>query len=266
VTDVLASVDAAGRTAELLSAFFGLDNQLPRASNLGICDGAAGKDGMPVIFSHELDIESVQAGDFEVRTESGKLGQISCVTLAPADDFGEWRTVLVVGELGSADDQPSLVRIVGHVLSIDKTLNFRGREVGVVRLENGPSLSWSETVPAQEWNLGRAATRLPWGGGSACPEGTAQVIRVTWQGGVTLPGGDEVDDSIRLAYEVTVAGAQGKQRLVRPFSLGDKGDSDNNHLLCLDATDPAVSVYFPANLVTDPNEDLNPATRQTVMR
>ena len=33
----------------------------------------------------------------------------------------------------------------------------------------------------------------PWGGGSGCPEGTRQVIRATWEGGVTLPGGGEVE-------------------------------------------------------------------------
>ena len=50
-TDVTATRDANGREAALLSAFFGIDNGLPRAANRGICRGAAGKDGMPVIFS-----------------------------------------------------------------------------------------------------------------------------------------------------------------------------------------------------------------------
>lgn len=42
-----------GRSAELLSAFFGLDNGLPPRSE-GVCRGAGGADGLPVIFSHEL--------------------------------------------------------------------------------------------------------------------------------------------------------------------------------------------------------------------
>ena len=266
VTDITATTDSNGRPATLLSAFFGLDNGLPRVSNLGICDSAANRDGMPVIFSHELDPDTLQAGDFKVETESGKQGEIICVTLAPADDLGEWRTVLVVGELGSAEDQPNRVTIVGNLLSKDGTVNFMGKQTGVVRLEDGPSLAWSETVPEPEWDLGRPATRLPWGGGSACPEGTRQVIRVTWQGGVTLPGGAEVDDTVRRSYRVTVQEADNSTRDIAPFALGDKGDSDNNHLLCLDVTETAVSVQFPAGLVTDPREDLNPQTRITVQR
>ena len=49
-------------------------------------------------------------------------------------------------------------------------------------------------------------------------------------------------------------------------NIGDLGDSDNNHSLCLGVVDPAVSVRFPAGLLTDPREDLNPETRQAVLR
>jgi len=45
---------AAGRPARLISAFFGLDNALPRDAT-ALCLGAAGLDGMPVIFSHTID-------------------------------------------------------------------------------------------------------------------------------------------------------------------------------------------------------------------
>ncbi|MGJ3253190.1 MAG: hypothetical protein ACFE0J_18975, partial [Elainellaceae cyanobacterium] len=48
-----------GHSAELFSAFFGLDNGLPQRSN-AICQGASGADGMPVIFSHELDVDTLQ--------------------------------------------------------------------------------------------------------------------------------------------------------------------------------------------------------------
>lgn len=70
-TDVNVTRHPDGRQAELLSAFFGLDNGLPRIANKGICDGAAGKDGMPVVFSHEIDLRSMQAGDFRVVTAWG---------------------------------------------------------------------------------------------------------------------------------------------------------------------------------------------------
>jgi len=47
---------------------------------------------------------------------------------------------------------------------------------------------------------------------------------------------------------------------VTPFALADLNDGDNNHLLCLDTTDRAIAVSFPAGHLTDPREDLNPST------
>ena len=265
VTNVSATTDRSGREATLLSAFFGLDNHLPYLANLGICNGAARLDGMPVVFSHELDLESLQAGDFEVHSENGQTGSIKCVTLAPADNLGEWRTVLIVGELGSQEDEPMTVRIVGNLLSKDHSVNFIETEVGVVPLDDGPSLVFAELVPPREWELGRQATKLPWGGGSSCPLGSQQIIRVTWEGGVTLPGGAEVDDSIRRAYKVLVSDDQGVTREIQPFALGDLGDGDNNHLLCLDVRDPAKEISFPRGLLTDPNEDFNFETGHLVL-
>jgi hypothetical protein len=260
VTDVVATEDANGRQATLLSAFFGLDNGLPPVSNQGICRGAGGADGMPVIFSHEVDIDTMQAGDFRVVAESGAVGQITCVTPAPAEDFGEFRTILMAGEFGNAEDQPVTVEIVGNLLSIDGQLNFRGARASVIALEEGPTMVWSEIVPKEHWDLGKAATRLPFGGGSGCPVGTKQVVRVTWAGGVTKPGGDEVDDIERAEYRVTTSfGDEGEAELV-PFALGDLGDGDNNHELCLDRSGLPLRVEFPAGLVTDPREDLNPET------
>ena len=261
VTDVTATVDSSGRQAALLSAFFGLDNGLPDISDKGICRGAAGADGMPVIFSHEIDTETMQAGDFRVVAESGSVGEITCVTPAPANDPGEIRTILVVGEYGSAEDQPTSVEIVGNLLSKDGQLNFRGVQSSVIALEVGPTLVWSEVVPERDWELGKPATPLPFGGGDRCPIGTQQVVRVTWAGGVTKPGGEEIDDNEREAYRVTMSfGDEGEAEMV-PYAIGDRGDGDNNHLLCLDRAGLPLRVGFPAGLVTDPREDLNPSTR-----
>ena len=264
VTNVTANLDSQGRQAKLLSAFYGIDNGLPRASNFVICEGAAGKDGMPVIFSHEIDVTTMQAGDFRVTAASGKIGEITCVTLAPADDKGEFRTALVVGHYGSIDDQPVKVEIVGNLLSMDNNLNFKGASSSVIPLEAGPTLIWAEVVPESEWQLGKAATPLPFGGGSGCPEGTKQMVRTTWAGGVTKPGGDEVDDTERLKYRVTVLQEDNSVIEVTPFALGDLGDGDNNHELCLDLIDKPQAVFFPAGYMTDPREDLNPETTITI--
>lgn len=64
----------AGRSANLLSAFFGLDNSLPIKANR-ICLGTTGLDGMPVIFSTEIDHDTLQAGDFRVTKDSGAVLQ-----------------------------------------------------------------------------------------------------------------------------------------------------------------------------------------------
>jgi hypothetical protein len=215
---------------------------------------------MPVIFSHEVGIETTQAGDFRVVAEPGAVGQITCVTPAPAEDFGEFRTILIAGKFGNAEDQPVTVKVVGTLLSIDGQLNFRGARVNVIALEEGPTMVWSEIVPEEHWDLGKAATGLTFGGGSGCPVDTKQVVRVTWAGGVTKPGGEEVDDIERAEHRVTASfGDKGDTELV-PFALGDLGDGDNNHELCLDRSASPRRVEFPAGLITDPREDVNPNT------
>ena len=260
-TDVFATQDANGRQAALLSAFFGLDDALPRFANRVFCKGAAGKDGMPVVFSHEVDVKSMQAGDFRVVAESGAVGEVTCVTPAPADDLGEIRTILMIGQFGSADDQPASVEIVGNLLSKDRQLNFLGARTAVTALEEGPTMVWAEVLPESEWELGKPATSFPGGGGDGCPPGTKQVVQVTWAGGVTKPGGDEIDDVERAAYRVTMSFGDESEAELVPFAIGDLGDGDNNHELCLDRTGLPLHVDFPAGLVTDPREDLNPHSR-----
>lgn len=258
VTRVSATRDQHGRRAALLSAFYGLDDGLPRVANKGIGKGAGGADGMPAIFSHEIDASSLQAGDFRITTASGKIGEIKWVTLAPADDPGESRTVLFAGHFGSIHDQPVKLEMIGNLLSLDGSLNFKGASVAVTPLEAGPTMVWAELVPASEWDLGKKATPLRWGGGSGAPQGARQVVRVTWAGGVTKPGGREVDDAERRLYSVTVRQKDGSIIKAIPFALADLGDGDNNHELCLDVDGTPLSVDFPAGHLTDPREDLNP--------
>jgi hypothetical protein len=251
--------DDSGQRAELLSAFFGLDGDLPRMANLRICRGVGQTDGMPVIFSHEVDVETLQAGDFSVITQSGKRGKANCVTLAPALDPGELRTALLTGEFGDAEkDPPVRVEIVGNILSLDGRLNFKGAAIDVTPLVEGPSLVLAEVVPENQWKLDQQGG--PWSVGNGCPTGTRQVVRAVWAGGITKPSGDEVDDLERQLYTVTLAQDDGAIVEAVPFALGDLDDGDNNHLLCLDVTGRPLAVSFPAGYVTDPNEDLNPDT------
>ena len=247
----------------LLSAFFGLDNRLPAAAN-GLCPGAAGKDGMPVVLSRTVDPETLQPDDFRVFARSGAASTPLCVTLRPAMDVGELRTVLLIGEFGNAaDDPPVRVMVSGDLLSdgpssqgSSEPVNFRGTETQVIPLEAGPTLVWAQVVPEEIWS--RPAR------GTACPANTQQVVRVTWAGGVRLPSRAEPGDAERALYRVTVALPDGSTEDVAPAALADLGDNDNNHLLCLDTTAPATSVTFPAGHLVDPNGDLNPDSQVTV--
>jgi hypothetical protein len=114
----------------------------------------------------------------------------------------------------------------------------------------------AEGVPESEW---ARQTR-----GTTCPADIQQVVRVTWAGGVRLPNRDEPSDAERRLYRVTVIRRDGSSDDIVPAALADLGDGDNNHLLCLDTADAAVSVSFPAGHLVDPNRDLNPDTHIAV--
>lgn len=264
VTEITATRDASGRAAELVGALFGRDDDLPYSFGLVACTGAGGKDGMPILFSHEIDHTTLEPGDITITKASGERGDITCLTMAPADDAGELRTALLLGQFGGPEDQPVLIEITGNVLSKDHQVNFKGATIEPVALELGPSLVWAEIVPQAEWTLGKTASRLPWGGGDGCPQNTRQIVRVAWNGGVT-----PIEDTAELSpdlYQVTVITADGSRNKVAPFAIADQGDGDNNHKLCLDVTDPATSVLFPAHQVTDPRGDVNDETYIDIVR
>ena len=249
----------AEESPHLLSAFFGLDNDLPFRINL-ICVGGSGKDGMPVVFSQTLDADTLEPEDFQIVTASGEVSTPRCVTLNPARDASENRTVLLIGEFGDApEDPPTSVKIVGELLS-DSTpsVDFNGAQVDVTPLPAGPSIVLAQQVPESEWTKKSTST--------ACPKDSVQVIRVTWNGGVKRPNGDEPGDEERKLYRVTVKRADGSSNEISPAALAELDDNDNNHFLCLDTADPAVSVSFPEGHLVDPNGDLNPDTQVAVSR
>lgn len=261
-TNVPPSAEVQDSGVTPLSAFFGANNAFGPFANRRVCEGAEGGDGMPLVFSHQLDINTLQPGDFRITRADGSTGSLVCVTPMPALDEGELRTILLIGEYGSAENQPVQVDIIGNLLSVDGSLNFRNSSSTVIALEEGPTLIYAEVVPESQWDLGKElSTGLRFGApGNGCPEGTQQVVRVVWTGGITKPGGDEIDDVERLAYKVFVEGDAEELNMIVPFAVADLRDGDNNHELCLDTTAKPLRVEFPAGLMTDPIEDLNPAT------
>lgn len=251
------TIATAQDTPALLSAFFGLDDSRQIAVRTAlVCQGVSGRDGMPVIFSHEVDPDTLDPEDFKITRASGNSGSVGCVTLRPADDVGELRTALVVGQYGSPDDPPATVEIVGDVLSFDGALNFKGATADVIPLESGPTIILAEKVPPNYWSLG---------GEGDCPRpGLRGIVRAVWVGGITKPGGDEIDENEVRRYRVTLRQPDGSVAEVTPMAVGDLRDNDNNHELCLDVEGEPLSISFPAGFLTDPNEDLNPDTEISV--
>ena len=98
--------------SKILSAYHGLD-ALPAGANVLCPIAVEGEDGMPVVFSVQIDSNSVMAEAFEVETASGEMVTPICATLAPALEMQEQRTVLLAGAFGTRNAPPLAVEVVG---------------------------------------------------------------------------------------------------------------------------------------------------------
>ena len=256
------------RRAELLSAFFGLDDdrRLKRAARRS-CNISDASDGMPVIFSEELDPTTIEAGDIRVELSSGELGVVTCITLAPALEPGEHRTLLTLGDFGDAIENPPVrVEIVGNLHDKTGSLNFRGASIAVTPLDAGPSLVLAHPVPQSAWKTDDK-TQANWRKQANCPEGgLKQIIRTVWDGGVRPIAEQTQDISLADLYSVTLEQADGIQLTISPFSVGNLADRDNNHELCLDVEGRPIRVGFPGGYLVDPNDDANDDTAAEVAR
>ena len=234
--------------ARILSAYHGLDELPARASIL--CGRlVGGQDGMPVVFSVQVDGETVSPGAFAVETSSGTAVTPLCATLRPAMESLERRTVLLIGPFGSADSPPLGVEIVGQLRDVDGNALAGLRTEAITTLAAGPGLVFAE----------RFAPSAP-GLEEECPEETAQAVLLTWQGGVTGPQGADLAEAQRAAMSVVLENGD----RVHPLSLGDD-DPDNHVVACLAETSPAVSVSVTAGFFHDPGDDANPETRVDVI-
>lgn len=241
----------------MVSAFYGLDD-IPAIGflNAGLCNGEGLSmgltDGMPIVMSALIDPASLDASDFEVATASGSVFAPECATLEPANDDCEGRTVLLVGDFGGADsDPPKSVRVVAELLAMDgRDFQATAVPIDVTPLENGPTLVWVEQVD-------------PLAAGA--PPGAGIALRATWGGGITATNGDEVTEAEWIQYSLTYRDPDGKVRIASPIGIGDLNDGDNNHLLFFDTQGEPLVLSLPAGLVTDPNNEPNPATSQQVM-
>jgi hypothetical protein len=239
----------------MLSAFFGLDHALPATAAV-LCAQAPGLDGLVVNVANELDGSALQPDQWVVITRAGRHTVPVCATLRPANDPGERRTVLLIGDLGSVSDPPLRVEAPGGLPTVDPTLRAATRGAffePVAPLAAGPRLVIAEIVAHPV--LGRSPT-TPEG----CPADTAQVVRVAWEGGITRADHAPTSNADAIRYHVTVASTGGTRRELSPVALADVNDNDNYHELCLNTADPATRVRVDPESFVDPNGDPNPAS------
>ena len=232
----------------IVSAFFGLDNVLPGL----LCNQPGSQlDGMPVNFKFPLDVSSLSETDFEVVDRLGNVHTPNCVSLAPANENGENRSVLLLGEFGTAVTNPPVeVRVTGDLFTTDtisgesacsEIINLNGiTTTNVISLDDGPSLFFAQKI---DGNL------------NECNSGT-QTIQVAWNGGITpYISGDTESDLFQ--YYVGYSDCSGVLIPHVPISIADIDDNDNFHQLCFSTSDEIVKVSMMANTVEDPNHDPN---------
>mgnify|MGYP000501235225 CR=1 FL=1 len=246
------------RQPTIQTAFFGLD-ELPLVSVLFTWD-SPGKDGMPVVFSHEIDPESLDAEDFEIVSKDGSTYDVDYATLRPASEEFELRTVLLIGELGEyPSNPPQTVRIVGDLITRTGQ-NYKGQTIEVMPLEDGPVLSYAEYFTFDE-NYPHKES----GPGCDCPvEGTSMVVRTVWSGGVRALDGEAPGEEELNRFKILML--QDKDTVtVSPFAFGDLGDNDNNLDLCLSELGIPLEVQVEGNTTIDPRNDKNPPTIHEVI-
>ena len=232
----------------IVSAFFGLDNVLPGL----LCNQPGSQlDGMPVNFKFPLDVSSLSETDFEVVDRLGNVHTPNCVSLAPANENGENRSVLLLGEFGTAVTNPPVeVRVIGDLFTTDtisgesacsEIINLNGiTTTNVISLDDGPSLFFAQKI---DGNL------------NECISGT-RTIQVAWNGGITpYISGDAESDLYQ--YYVGYSNSSGDLTPHIPISIADINDNDNFHQLCFSTSDEIVKVSMMANTVQDPNHDPN---------
>ena len=101
-------------------------------------------------------VSSLSETDFEVVDSLGNIHIPMCAVLTPANENGENRTVLLLGEFGKVTNPPVEVRIVGDLFTIDTLagesacsaiMNLNGITTeNVIPLADGPSLFFAQRI------------------------------------------------------------------------------------------------------------------------
>ncbi len=257
LSDKIPSIDQQ-REAKVLSAFFGLDNALPQTA-FAISPKAPGKDGMPLVFSQELNPETLQASDFRIKTAKGNFFVPEVASFRPAIEAFELRTVLLIGDYGNfPNDQPIEVEILGDLLARSGQ-NFKGQKIAVTPLEKGPFLSYAE-----HFQLEDTYPFVAEGRGCDCPKSTTTVVRTVWAGGVRAMDGEELGKRELNRFSIRLVN-QNDTIQVNPFQIGDIGDNDNNIDLCIKEDGTPIAVSVKANTAIDPRDDPNEFSKINIL-
>ncbi len=236
-------------------AFFGLDNGLPRRVN-AVVRGAYGKDGMPLNFLDEIDASTLDAEDFLVTNREREKHVPIGAILMPADEEGENRTVLLIGEFGTGGSNPPVeVTIVGDLQTKAKhedasapsnARNLKNASTkNVIPLSEGPRMFFAQIVKG---DLAEQSAD------------NSQVVQVAWQGGIT-PVDKKVAEKDLFQFYTVYVEDDDKVIPLTPKSIADINDNDNYHQLLVETQAPIVKVSMPVGIVKDPNGDSNPETQ-----
>ncbi|MEM1323875.1 MAG: hypothetical protein AAGG75_26685 [Bacteroidota bacterium] len=215
---------------------------------------------MPIVFSHEIDPNTLDASDFQVKTQRGDLRNVAFATYRPAVEAFELRTILLIGEYGEyPDNEPIEVEIIGELKSRDGQ-DLKGQKMAVTPLAEGPFLSYAEYFKIDD-----AYPYVEQGNGCDCPKSSTQVVvRTVWAGGVRSKEGAELGEAELTNFHVKLV--QEKDTIeVTPFQLADLNDNENNVDLCIKAAGLPISVRVDANTAIDPRDDLNAETEIGVL-
>ena len=215
------------QNSSILSAYHGLD-QLPLAARRLCGFNVAGDDGMPVVFSTQLQVDSVVPESFLVVRSDGESVVPNCATLNPANEPLEQRTVLLTGDFSAFGETPLRVEVTGPLLTIDGESLIGVNTEDITPLEDGPQVVLAERFTPDTNGLA-----------GECPDDTAQVVQLTWQGGVTGPDGARLGEDQRLGTRVLLEDGA----TVNPLALVDD-DPDNHVLACLAEDSPAQLVEY----------------------
>lgn len=234
----------------ILTAYLGVLD-LP-AVGMGLLAGVSGceqqplDEGMPVVLSHRVDGATLEPSDFVVTTVGGAAMTPTCATLEPATDDDELQTVLLTGPLGSSDDLPAEVAVVGELLAIDGTVLTGIATDTINTFETGPRLVLARLDPAA----------------AQCASlGSSHEIQMTWEGGVTGPRGAEPGPA-ELA-RLSLIDIDGGSHALLGFD--DLGDGDNYLVACIPPDVEPTMIKARQDTVYDPTNNPNPATAVEVV-